>query len=69
MLNFIGGNHVHDDKLEELLLKLDYTKSNGTYSFAAKSSRNTFTKGSTVKLIVMGGINSFISIRSQESIK
>ncbi len=26
MLNFIGGNHGHADKLEELLLKLGYKR-------------------------------------------
>jgi hypothetical protein len=32
MTDFIGDIHGHADKLEELLLKLGYKKSNGTYS-------------------------------------
>jgi hypothetical protein len=32
MIDFIGDIHGHADKLEELLLKLGYTKSNGLYS-------------------------------------
>ena len=38
MIYFIGDIHRHADKLEELLLKLGYKKSNGTYSYAAKRS-------------------------------
>lgn len=34
MIDFIGDIHGHADKLEELLLKLGYKKSNGTYSHA-----------------------------------
>lgn len=32
MIDFIGDIHGHADKIEELLLKLGYKKSNGTYS-------------------------------------
>jgi len=32
MIDLIGDIHGHADKLEELLLKLDYTKRNGAYS-------------------------------------
>ena len=32
MIDFIGDIHGHADKLEELLLKLGYTKSAGAYS-------------------------------------
>lgn len=32
MFDFIGDIHGHADKLEELLLKLGYTKTNGIYS-------------------------------------
>jgi hypothetical protein len=32
MIDFIGDIHGHADKLEELLLKLGYTKKSGTYS-------------------------------------
>ena len=32
MIDFIGDIHGHSDKLEELLLKLDYKKVNGIYS-------------------------------------
>ncbi len=32
MIDFIGDIHGHADKLEELLLKLGYVKSNGAYS-------------------------------------
>ena len=32
MIDLIGDIHGHADKLEELLLKLDYKKSNGAYS-------------------------------------
>lgn len=32
MIDFIGDVHGHADKLEELLLKLEYKKSNGTFS-------------------------------------
>ena len=34
MIDFIGDIHGHADKLEELLLKLGYKKSKGTYSHA-----------------------------------
>lgn len=32
MIDFIGDIHGHADKLEELLLKLGYSRKNGTYS-------------------------------------
>jgi len=32
MIDLIGDIHGHADKLEELLLKLDYKKINGAYS-------------------------------------
>jgi len=36
MIDFIGDVHGHADKLEELLLKLGYSKSSGVYSHADK---------------------------------
>ncbi len=37
MIDFIGDIHGHADKLEELLLKLGYRKTNGTYSHPART--------------------------------
>jgi len=36
MVDIIGDIHGHADKLEELLLKLDYKKSNGVYSHPSR---------------------------------
>jgi len=36
MIDLIGDIHGHADKLEELLLKLDYKKNDGVYSHAKR---------------------------------
>lgn len=36
MIDFIGDIHGHADKLEELLIKLGYTKTNGVYSHSSR---------------------------------
>ena len=56
MIDLIGDIHGHADKLEELLLKLDYKKREGVYSHP---NRKVLFVGGVLFIISLSGIYYF----------